>query len=186
MQNRGVRKPAGRFQVVAPEIRGLTENLGLTQALLCSPRAIRRLRKLIGGRAALVVPDVVSHAELKLCATLDLPMLGAGPRNLALLGSKSNAKRLVTLAELPSGPWAVDIYDADEFYASLANLVVRHPEVRHWVFKIDDERASRGHAYVDLAQLGSITELLRSAQSSAARAAAAAAAATESGTSLHG
>merc|ERR1719487_2800691 len=120
MQYRGVRSPAGRFQVVAPEVKGLAEDLSLTQSLLCSPRALRRLRKLIGGRTALVVPDVVSHAELKLCATLDLP----------LLGSKSNAKRLVTLAELPSGPWAVDIYDADEFYASLSNLVVRHPEVR--------------------------------------------------------
>jgi hypothetical protein len=180
MQYRGIRNPAGRFQVVAPEISGLTEDLSLTQALLCSPRALRRLRKLIGGRTALVVPDHVSHAELKLCATLDLPMLGAGPRNLALLSSKSNAKRLVSLAELPAGPWAVDIYDEDEFYASLSDLVVRHPEVRHWVFKIDDERSSRGHAYVDLAQLRSVAELLRSAQTNAARASAAAAAAATS------
>jgi len=152
----------------------------LTQALLCSPRALRRLRKLVGGRTALVVPDVVSHAELKLCAMLNLPLLGAGPRNLALLGSKSNAKRLVTLAELPAGPWAVDIFDEDEFYTSLADLVVRHPEVRHWVFKIDDERSSRGHAYVDLAQLRSVAELLRSAQANAANAARAAAAAAGS------
>merc|ERR1719487_1510185 len=186
MQYRGVRSPAGRFQVVAPEVKGLAEDLSLTQSLLCSPRALRRLRKLIGGRTALVIPDVVSHAELKLCATLDLPLLGAGPRNLTLLASKSNAKRLVTLAELPAGPWAVDIYDEDEFYTSLADLVVRHPEVRHWVFKIDDERNSRGHAYVDLAQLRSVAELLRSAQANAARNAAAAAAAATAGTESAG
>jgi hypothetical protein len=186
MQYRGVKNPAGRFQVVTPEIAGLTENLSLTQALLCSPRAMRRLKKLVGGRTALVVPDVVSHGELKLCAMLDLPLLGAGPRNLALLSSKSNAKRLVSLAELPAGPWAVDIYDEDEFYSSLADLVVRHPEVRHWVFKIDDERNSRGHAYVDLAQMRSVAELLRAAQNNAANAAraAAAAATTESGANL--
>lgn len=172
MQYRGVKNPAGRFQVVAPEISGLTESLGLTQALLCSNRALRRLKKLIGGRTAMLVPDVVSHAELKLCATLDLPLLGAGPRNLALLASKSNAKRLVTLADLPAGPWAVDVYDEDEFYASLSDLVLRHPEVRHWVFKIDDERNSRGHAYVDLAQLRSVAELLRNAQANTARASA--------------
>jgi len=190
MQYRGVKNPAGRFQVVAPEVKGLPDNLSLTQALLCFPRALRRLKKLIGGRTALVVPDVVSHAELKLCATLDLPLLGAGPRNIALLASKSNAKRLVTLAELPAGPWAVDIYDEDEFYTSLADMVVRHPEVRYWVFKIDDERSSRGHAYVDLAQLRSVAELLRSAQANAARTAAAAAASAaatgESAGNLHG
>lgn len=170
MQYRGVRNPAGRFQVVAPEIQGLTESLSLTQALLCSPKAMLRLRSLIGGRLALIVPDVVSNAELKLCATLDVPLLGAGPRHLDLLGSKSNAKRLVTVAELPAGPWAVDIHSEDEFYTSLSSLVVRHPEVRHWVFKIDDERSSRGHAYVDLAQLRSVAELLRNAQAKAASA----------------
>mmetsp|Transcript_157923 Transcript_157923/g.291087 ORF Transcript_157923/g.291087 Transcript_157923/m.291087 type:complete len:1101 (-) Transcript_157923:39-3341(-) len=173
MQYRGVRNPAGRFQVVAPELAGAPENLSLTQALLCSPKALRRLKKLVSGRNAYIVPDIVTHAELKLSSVLDLPLLGAGPRNLALLASKSNAKRLATLAELPVGPWAVDIYDEDEFYASLADLVVRHPEVRHWVFKIDDERGSRGHAYLDLAQLRSITELLRTSQRNARAAAAA-------------
>lgn len=177
MQYRGIKNPAGRFQVVTPEIKGLTENMSLTQALLCSPRALRRLKKLVGGRTALVVPDVVSHSELKLCSILDVPLLGAGPRNLALLSSKSNAKRLVTMAELPAGPWAVDVYDTDEFYTSLSDMVVRYPEVRHWVFKIDDEKSSRGHAYIDLAQLRSVAELLRSAQTNAARTAAAAAAA---------
>lgn len=170
MQYRGVRNPAGRFQVITPEIAGLSESMCLTQALLCSPRALRRLKKLVGGRMAVVVPDVVSHAELKLCSNLGLPMLSAGPRNLTLLSSKSNAKRLVSLAELPAGPWAVDIYDEDELYASLSELVVRHPEVRYWVFKIDDERNSRGHAYIDLAQLRSVADVLRSAQANAARA----------------
>jgi hypothetical protein len=174
MQYRGVRNPAGRFQVITPEIDNVTDGMCLTQALLCSNRALRRLKKLVGGRTAVVVPDVVSHAELKLCSHLGLPMLSAGPRNLTLLSSKSNAKRLVSLAELPAGPWAVDIYDEDEFYVSLSELVVRHPEVRHWVFKIDDEKNSRGHAYIDLAQLRSVADVLRSAQANAARATASA------------
>jgi len=63
---------------------------------------------------------------------------------MTLLSSKSNAKKLVQLSELPVGPWAVDIYDEDEFFAAFAGLVVKHPRVRTWLFKIDDESNSRG------------------------------------------
>lgn len=66
------------------------------------------------------------------------------------------------LAELPTGPWAVDIYDEDEFYTSLAGLIIKHPNVRTWLFKIDDERDSRGHAYLDLGKIRDLGDSLRS------------------------
>merc|ERR1719491_2856319 len=132
---------------------GLTPNLSLTQGLLCSPKALRRIRRLVGGRQAYIVPDVMTHAELRLAGCLQLPVFGPGPRNMALLASKSNGKKLAQLAELPIGPWAVDIYDEDEFFTSLAGLLIKHPQVRMWVFKIDDERDARGNAYFDLSKV---------------------------------
>merc|ERR1719230_2038254 len=161
MQFRGVKNPPGRFQVVVPENAELTPHLSLAQALLCSPRAMKRLRKLCSGRPASIIPGVVTPAELKLSTELRLPLLGAGPRNMALLSSKSNAKKLCQLAELPTGPWATDIYDEDEFFISLAGLIVKHPHVRTWLFKIDDERDSRGHAYVDLQKMREVVDALR-------------------------
>jgi hypothetical protein len=161
MQFRGVKNPPGRFQVVVPENMGLAPHLSLTQGLLCSPKALKRIRKLTAGRLAMMIPEVVTHSELKLSSTLRLPMLGAGARNMSLLSSKSNAKKLAQIAELPIGPWAVDIYDEDEFYTSLAGLVVQHPKVRTWLFKIDDERDSRGHAYIDLSKLKEAGDSLR-------------------------
>jgi hypothetical protein len=167
MQYRGVKNPPGRFQVVVPEHMGLTPQLSLAQALLCSPKALRRLQKLLSGRRAYMIPDVVTQTELKLCSILKLPLLGAGPRNMALLASKSNAKKLAQLADLPVGPWAVDLYDEDEFFTALAGLVVQHPEVQTWLFKIEDERDARGHAYIDLGRLREISDAIRAAGSNA-------------------
>jgi len=161
MQFRGIRNPPGRFQVVAPEVRNLPHNVSLTQALLCSAPALKRIRRLCQNRAAVLVPDVVTPQEVKLASELDVPLLSAPAKNAALLNSKSQAKRLVSMAELPMGPWAVDIYDEDEFYASLADAVVRHANIQCWAFKIDDERASRGTAYIDLQQIKPVVDLAK-------------------------
>lgn len=161
MQFRGVKNPPGRFQVVVPENGEMNDNLCLSQALICSPKAKKRIKKLVAGRKAYIVPNVVTDKEIKLCSELGLPLFGAGPKNASILASKSNAKRLVQLAELPAGPWAVDIYDEDEFYTSFAGLIVRHPSVRTWVVKIEDEETSRGTAYIDINSLKAVTDLVR-------------------------
>eukprot|EP00927_Polykrikos_kofoidii_P022056 TRINITY_DN20688_c1_g1_i1.p1 TRINITY_DN20688_c1_g1~~TRINITY_DN20688_c1_g1_i1.p1 ORF type:complete len:1126 (-),score=186.14 TRINITY_DN20688_c1_g1_i1:37-3306(-) len=161
MQFRGIKNPPGRFQIVVPENAEMTPYISLTQALLCSPKALKRVRKLVKGRQSVIVPEVVTHAEVNLCSQLQLPLMGPGPRNMALLSSKSNAKKLCQLADLPIGPWAVDIYDEDEFFSSLAALVVQNPQLRTWLFKIDDERDSRGHAYIDLQKMREVVDALR-------------------------
>ncbi|CAK0790645.1 unnamed protein product, partial [Prorocentrum cordatum] len=63
--------------------------------------------------------------------------------------------------ELPTGPWAVDIYDEDELLSSLAGMIVRHPDVQVWLLKIDDERDGRGLAYVDLAKMREVADAAR-------------------------
>jgi len=158
MQFRGIQNPPGRFQVVVPENIGLKDKMSLTQALLCSPKALKRIRKLVSNRLAMLIPEAVTHVEAKLSCTLRLPLIGPSARNMSLLASKSNAKKLTQLAGLPTGPWAVDIYDEDEFFTCLAGLVVKHPKVKTWLFKIDDERGSRGTAYIDLSKLHQVQQ----------------------------
>jgi len=158
MQFRGVQNPPGRFQVVVPENIGLKDKLSLTQALLCSPKALKRIKRLVSNRMAMLIPEAVTHNEAKLSTTLRLPLIGPSARNMSLMASKSNSKKLAQLAQLPMGPWAVDIYDEDEFFTSLAGLVVKHPEVRTWLFKIDDERGSRGTCYIDLQKMQKVSQ----------------------------
>ncbi|CAE7374693.1 iqch [Symbiodinium natans] len=158
MQFRGIQNPPGRFQVVVPENIDLKDKMSLTQALLCSPKALKRIRKLVSNRMAMLIPEAVTHVEAKLSCALRLPLIGPSSRNMSLLASKSNAKKLTQLAQLPTGPWAVDIYDEDEFFTCLAGLVIKHPKVRTWLFKIDDERGSRGTAYIDLCKLHQVQQ----------------------------
>lgn len=167
MQFRGVKNPPGRFQVVVPENMDLISNLSLSQGLLCSPKALRRIRNLVAGRQAYVVPEAVTHAEVDVASKLGLPLFGPGPQNIAVLASKSNVKRLVASAGLQTVPGAADIYDDDEFFTSLAGLVLKHPQIRTWVFKIDDERDSRGIAYIDLRKIKELAETLSSVGESA-------------------
>jgi len=158
MQFRGIQNPPGRFQVVVPENINLKDKMSLTQALLCSPKALKRVRRLVSNRMAMLIPEAVTHVEAKLSCALRLPLIGPSSRNMSLLASKSNAKKLTQLAQLPVGPWAVDIYDEDEFFTCLAGLVIKHPKVRTWLFKIDDERGSRGTAYIDLYKLHQVQQ----------------------------
>ena len=92
MQFRGVANPPGRFQVVVPENMGLKDKLSLTQALLCSPKALKRIQRLVSNRMAMLIPEVVTFAEGKLSNTLRLPLIGPSARNMSLLSSKSNGK----------------------------------------------------------------------------------------------
>eukprot|EP00928_Gymnodinium_smaydae_P042820 TRINITY_DN28808_c0_g1_i1.p1 TRINITY_DN28808_c0_g1~~TRINITY_DN28808_c0_g1_i1.p1 ORF type:complete len:1183 (-),score=229.97 TRINITY_DN28808_c0_g1_i1:60-3422(-) len=164
MKLRGIDNPSGRFQIVVPEQMGLSANLSLTQALLCSPKALQRVRKLVSGRRAVIIPGMPSLAELRLCSELGLPLFGTSPENMHIISSKSSAKQLCKNADLPIGPWAADIRSEDEFYKSLASLVVQHPDVRIWLAKIDDEHNSRGHLRIDMQRMRRVVKLARSSR----------------------
>jgi hypothetical protein len=47
---------------------------------------------------------------------------------------------------VPTPISSVDIYDEQEFFLSLAKLIMNNLYVHTWVFKIDDEFNGRGHA----------------------------------------
>lgn len=53
-------------------------------------------------------------------------------------------QRLLRLAEVPTPPASVDLYDTDEVYVQLANQIYEHPEVPKWLLKVDDEFRARG------------------------------------------
>merc|ERR1719240_1820194 len=67
---------------------------------------------------------------------------------------------MIQLSNLPMGPWAVDIYDEHEFYTSLTCLITANPQIHTWLFKLDDERESRGHVYLDIEQIKGLVGML--------------------------
>ena len=53
----------------------------------------------------------------------------------------------------------MDIYDEQEFYISLAKLIVSNQYVSSWIFKIDDEFNGRGTACLNLDHVKSLSAL---------------------------
>jgi len=155
MQFRGVRNPPGRLQLVVPELTVGPSGapLSLSTALLCSPKAMKRIKLLTRNRPAYIVPEAVTQLDLAVSHALKIPLMGPGPRNLELLSSKAHVRSLAVLADVPTGPEGSATSESS-FFDLLVRLVSRHSQVRVWVFKIDVERDSRGHAYFDVDNLG--------------------------------
>jgi hypothetical protein len=51
---------------------------------------------------------------------------------------------------VPTPICIVDIYEEQEFYHSLAQLISKNLYVSTWIFKIDDEFNGRGHASLNV------------------------------------
>ena len=65
---------------------------------------------------------------------------------MSVYSTKSGAKRIFHLAEVPTPISAYDIYDMGELMNSLAKLILENLFVDTWIFKIDTELNGRGHA----------------------------------------
>ena len=75
--------------------------------------------------------------------------------------TKSGAKRIFQMCEIPIAMSAYDISDRNEFELALARLITNNLDVNTWIFKIDDEFGSRGTAFLNVDSLKTIQELRR-------------------------
>ncbi len=153
-----------RFHIVVPEnYVKFPQHYSLAQALLFSPKAIKRIQQIIqGGRAgqAYIVPGMSPNEyDVKLSVALAVPILSGEPEKIAMFQTKSGAKRIFQAADVPTPISAYDIYDKNEFLNSLARLVAHNLFVNTWIFKIDDEFNGRGHATLAVDSIKTILEL---------------------------
>lgn len=69
-------KPENRFHVVVPEnYVKFKETMSLTQTLLYSPKAVKRIKSLISDRQAYIVPGISTAEDIKLSITLGIPIM---------------------------------------------------------------------------------------------------------------
>jgi hypothetical protein len=153
-----------RFHVVVPEnYVKFPAHYSLAQALLLSPKALKRIGYLIkngrAGQAYIVPGQTVSEADIKLSIALAVPILAGEPERTALYSTKSGAKRIFQQADVPTPISAYDIYEPQEFYQSLSRLIAHNLFVNVWLFKIDDELNGRGHASLNVEGVKTIVEL---------------------------
>ena len=149
-----IEEPAKRFHLVVPEnyVR-FHEHLSLSQAMLYSPKALHQIQNLIDGKQAYIVPGKVGEYDIKLSIQLGIPIMCGEPDTTTgniIYSTKSGAKRIFQLCDIPIPMSAYDIQDRTEFELALSRLIVNNLDVNVWLFKMDDEFGARGHASLDV------------------------------------
>ena len=163
----GVKKPSKRYRIIYPEnYKHLPAQLSLTNALLCSPKAMKRIQMLIKGRAAYIVPGTVGPEEVDLAAALNIPLLSPLPEVSRSLSSKSGARQLFKAADVKSAPGVAvppGLAEAD-FRVALAEALAENPFVEKWLLKLDHESGGRGHATFKVGGIASAKKVLDGAE----------------------
>ena len=141
-----------KFKCIVPDhldaFPGL--NFCLSSLLLYSAKTMKRLKSLIAGKTAYIVPGLMHRDDMELAEALNIPVIGAEPDIVHLYSTKSGAKRIFASAGVQMPPSEFDIYTEDQLFELISTLIASNLNVKKWVFKIDGEFDGRGTACCDI------------------------------------
>ena len=84
-----------RVQFVVPEnLDRFPNHFSLAQMLLYSPRCVKRLKSMVKGKQAYIVPGAVGSDDIKLSIRMQIPILSGEPQKQSLYSTKSGAKKV--------------------------------------------------------------------------------------------
>jgi IQ domain-containing protein H len=173
---------------LSPEASGLLPPTApLSTILYYSPKCLNRIRALIKGQSAYIVPNILGDDDLKIAVFLDLPMLSPEPsiaRSLSscnlffshyfffvfvfllkffliVIAIASGSKRIFAEAVVAYPLGAHDIFTEDDLHEVLSGLILEQLSVQRWLIKLDDETGARGIAYFEPTRLRLHSDLLR-------------------------
>jgi len=121
----------------------------LTHKLLCRPDAIRRVRELVDGHDAYVLPFNVTAAEGRLADALDLPFYGSAP-DLAWTGSKTGSRQVARRAGVAVPEGSEGHHSLAEVEGAVQALRKKQPVAEAVVIKLNEGFSGQGNAIVDL------------------------------------
>ena len=122
----------------------------LSTLLLYSSPTMKRLKRLIAGKTAYILPGLMHRDDMELSEALNVPVIAPEPDVVHLYSTKSGAKRIFSNAGVNVPPSEFDIYTEEQLFELLSSLIASNLSVKRWVFKIDSEFDGRGTAYCDV------------------------------------
>ena len=127
--------------------------------LLFSDLSLKKIRNMVIGKNAYIVPGIISKSEINLSNFIEIPILMGEPELTQTLFTKSGSKRVFELANMAFPISAWDIRNEEEFFNSLVDLLVKYLSVNIWIFKMDSESNGRGIAYIQIDKFKELVEL---------------------------
>lgn len=151
-----------RFIIFTPEALDYfpSHSMCLSTLLQYSPRTLQRIRRLIQGKHAYIVPGLAHIDDLAVADQLSVPLLGPEPAVAQLYGTKSGGRRIFSAAGVEVPPGAKDIYSLNQLHEALAELLAQNLDVQRWLFKMDDEHGGHGTAFCDVSHMICYAEAL--------------------------
>ena len=162
MHSLGVENAKERFHLIVPDsIEKFPPGYSLAKLLHYSSKSISSIRRFIKERedSTYIVPGIVSKHDIDLARYLEIPIIMGDLSTTEALFSKSGAKRVLEINNIPSTPSIWDINKEKDFYSTLVNMLTNYPNINIWIFKINTEFRGRGIAFIVLDRIKEVSEL---------------------------
>lgn len=127
--------------------------------LLFSDVSLKRIRNIIFGKNAYIVPGTISKSDMNLSNYLETPILMEDSDLTKPLFTKSGSKRVFELTNMAFPISAWDIRNEEEFYNSFIDLINKYISVNIWILKMDSEVNGRGIAYIQMDKVKEFVDL---------------------------
>ena len=159
LENIGIKNIEDRLHFFVPEAsESFPSNYCLSKLIYFSPRLISEIKSLVKYKEAYIIPGEISYLEEKICYLFEKPIMMGNKSQIDLIFNKSGIKSVLELNEIPFPISAWDIKSEEEFYSSLAHLIVTYPTIQVWIFKCNLESNGRGIAYLNIGNIKTINE----------------------------
>ena len=159
LESIGIKNIEDRLHFFVPEAsESFPSNYCLSKLIYFSPRLISEIKSLVKYKEAYIIPGEISYLEEKICYLFEKPIMMGNKSQIDLIFNKSGIKSVLELNEIPFPISAWDIKSEEEFYSSLAHLIVTYPTIQVWIFKCNLESNGRGIAYLNIGNIKTINE----------------------------
>ncbi|XP_052828092.1 IQ domain-containing protein H isoform X3 [Octopus bimaculoides] len=154
-----------RVTFIVPEVitQFSRKKMCLASMLKYSPQALKRIKNLVKGREAYIVPGMVYMDDMEVAKQLDLAILGPDPETAQLYSTKSGVKRIFQSSEVNMPPGIFDIYTEEQLHESLAQLIIENFTIGRWLLKFNTTVSSNGIAYCDTMHLKCFVQIYKEA-----------------------
>ena len=160
LESLGIKNLENRLHLIIPEaIEYLPCNYSLSKLLYLSPNTIKQIKDLTKDRNSYIVPGTISPLEENISYVLNKPIFMGNKEQIDLIFNKSGIKSAFELNEIPFPISAWDLKTEEEFYSSLAHLIVIYPTIQVWIFKCNLDSNGKGIAYLNISDIEIINEL---------------------------